>query len=170
MEDIQKKFGCKRSGMCQFDLQGSCKALGVKNLPNHDKGHLNTLPTSATWGAVKKDQQRASILAEIETTQLQRPIDDILQNCNEELDEVSIVDDAIIDDSQLSVLLRIDLIPSISLSCCKHSAKNSAGNLLSLSLLSLLPLLPSALFCFFHLLCTEDGGKDSKTLCLCVCD
>ena len=65
--------------------------FGVKNLPCHNKGCLNNLPTTATRGVVEKDQQRREILAEIETMQLQRPIDDILQNCNKELDDVSIV-------------------------------------------------------------------------------
>ena len=73
--------------------------FGVKNLPNHDKGHLNTLLTGATQRMVEKDQQRASILAEIGTMQLQCPIDDVLQNCNEELDDVSIVDGTVVKDS-----------------------------------------------------------------------
>ena len=90
--------------------------LASKIFPNHDKGHPNTLLTSATRGTVEKDQQRASVLAEIETMQLQRPIDNVLQICNEELDDVSIVDDTIVDDSQSSMLSRINLILSILLS------------------------------------------------------
>ena len=68
--------------------------FGVKNLPNHNKGHPNALPTSATRGMVEKDQQRASILSEIETMQLQCPIDIILRNHNKELDDNSVVDDS----------------------------------------------------------------------------
>ena len=49
--------------------------FGVKNLPNHDKGHLNALSTSATQGTVERDVQRSSILAGIETMELQHPID-----------------------------------------------------------------------------------------------
>ena len=91
----------ENDGTGTFDKTTFCGAdFGVKSLPNHDKGCLNTLPTSAIWGTVEKDQQRRSILAEIETMQLQRPIDDILQNCNKELDDVSIIDDAVVDESQ----------------------------------------------------------------------
>ena len=62
-----------------FDKSIFCGAdFGVENLPNHNKGCPNTLPTGATRGTVEKDQRRASILAEIETMQLQRPIDNIL--------------------------------------------------------------------------------------------
>ena len=76
-----------------FDKNAFCGTdFGVENLPNHNKGCLNTLPTSDTRGIVEKDERRASILAEIETMQLQRPMDNILRNCNEELDDVSIVD------------------------------------------------------------------------------
>ena len=71
-----------------------CRAdFGVKNLPNHDKGCLNAIPTSATQGVVGKDQRRASILTGVEAMQLQHPIHDILRNCNEEPDN-SVVDDS----------------------------------------------------------------------------
>ena len=73
--------------------------FGVENLPNHNKGCLNTLPTSATRGMVHKDQRRRKILDRIETLQLQRPIDDVLQNHCDELDGVSVVDDTVVDDT-----------------------------------------------------------------------
>ena len=66
----------------------------VKSLPNNDKGHTNALPANATQGMVGKDQQRASVLAGIETMQLQRLIDSIPRDCNEELDDRSNVDDS----------------------------------------------------------------------------
>ena len=76
------------------DKNAFCGAdFGVKNLPNSNRGCLDTLPTSTTRGMVEKDQRRRDIPEKIETMQLQRPINNVLQNHNEELDDVSIVNE-----------------------------------------------------------------------------